>query len=77
MADRSADAVLEKCGRFSLKEYPRKRNGWCGRWGEAVAITITRSLSLFTALKEETHFAATVTGSPDFGLREAEMAMNS
>ena len=28
MADGSADAVLEKRGRFSLKERPRKRNGW-------------------------------------------------
>ena len=28
MADGSADAVLEKRGRFSLKERPLKRNGW-------------------------------------------------
>jgi len=28
MVDGSADTVLEKRGRFSLKERPRKRNGW-------------------------------------------------
>ena len=70
----SANAVLAKRGRFSLKERPANATQMAcvpigsldDRWGEAVAITITRSRSSFPALKEGTHFADTATGSTGF-----------